>query len=65
MLAWRFLDSGGREMGSSEEFPDRDAAESWLRESWEDLLEDGILEVVLRDQAEGELYRMKLTGQEG
>jgi hypothetical protein len=65
MLVWRYLDGDGRETGSSEAFPDREAAESWLRESWEDLVEDGVEAVALRDEAESELYRMKLASPEG
>lgn len=62
MLAWRFLDPAGTEVGRSESFSDRGAAETWMAASWPELLERGIEEVALLDEADGELYRMALSG---
>src|SRR5712691_9515615 len=50
MFAWRFLDHGGSEVGASERFPDRESAESWMGETWSDLHERGVEEVVLVDE---------------
>lgn len=61
MLVWRYLDEAGREIGTSERFDDRTGAESWLSEAWTDLHDDGVEEVVLFDDEQGEpLYRMGL-----
>ncbi len=62
MFAWRFLDHGGSEVGASERFPDRESAESWMGETWSDLHERGVEEVVLVDERRGErVYRMGLS----
>ena len=61
MFAWRFLDGSSDEMGSSERFPDREAAESWMGEAWADLQERGVEEVVLIDEERDQsVYRMGL-----
>jgi hypothetical protein len=61
VFAWRFLDGSNDEIGSSERFPDREAAESWMGEAWADLRERGVEEVVLMDEERGHtLYRMGL-----
>jgi hypothetical protein len=61
MFSWRFLDGNSEEMGSSERFLDREAAESWMGEAWADLRERGVEEVVLMDEERGRrLYRMGL-----
>ena len=57
--AWRYLDAAGREAGGSEAFPDRDAAEAWLRGAWEGLLDSGVAEVQLEEDGEV-TYRMGL-----
>ena len=62
MFAWRYLDHEGEELGSSEVFHDREAAESWIGLSWADLHANGIEEVELIDQDRGDtLYRMGLA----
>jgi hypothetical protein len=61
MFAWRYLDEDGEELGSSERFPDTEAAESWMGESWSDLRDRGVEEVVLVDEERDQrLYRMGL-----
>jgi hypothetical protein len=61
VFAWRFLDGAGEEMGASERFSDREAAESWMGEAWADLREQGVEEVVLMDEDRGRrVYRMGL-----
>jgi hypothetical protein len=62
MFAWRYLDHEGQELGTSEAFDDREAAEAWIGLTWSDLHENGIEEVVLVDQDRGDaLYRMGLA----
>lgn len=62
MFAWRFLDSDGEELGSSEQFGDQAQAESWMGESWGGLRERGVDEVMLVAVDSGEtLYRMALA----
>jgi hypothetical protein len=62
MFAWRYLDHEGQELGSSEKFDDREAAEAWIGLSWSDLHDNGIEEVVLVDEDRGDaLYRMGLA----
>jgi hypothetical protein len=62
MFVWRYLDHEGQEIGSSELFGDREAAESWMGLSWADLHDNGIEEVVLVDADRGDaLYRMGLA----
>jgi hypothetical protein len=61
--SWRYQDVQGRpvsEPPSAETFPTKGDAESWLGESWRDLLAAGVEEVVL---VEGERveYAMPLT----
>ena len=58
-MRWRYLDAAGIEVGSSEEFEDQEAAESWLGEAWRRLRDEGVEKVELT--ADGELlYRMGL-----
>jgi hypothetical protein len=60
-FGWRYLDAAGADVGSSESFGGRDAAEAWLAEAWVDLSGRGVEEVVLVDRGTGEsLYRMSL-----
>ena len=59
MYAWRYLSEDGGELGASERFTDRDSAESWIGETWADLLERGVDQVVLMDEAAGRhVFRM-------
>ena len=61
-LAWALYDAAGAEAGRSEAFPDREAAEAWLADSWADLAASGVAEVELLDADGGEsLYRMSLA----
>jgi hypothetical protein len=61
VFAWRFLDGNGEEIGSSDRFPDREAAEAWMGEAWADLRDRGVEAVVLIDQqGDRPLYRMGL-----
>ncbi len=62
MLAWRYLDGAGRELGISEGFGDRGAAEDWMGESWSDLRGRGVEVVELIDTEDGRtMYRMPLS----
>lgn len=61
---WRYLDGAGDQTGSSDAFPSRDAAESWLAGVWEDLAADGVVEVVL-EVDDREAYRMGLSREGG
>lgn len=61
MLVWTYLDASGDQVGESEGFEDRQAAEAWLGETWSDLLQRGVEEVVLEDRdRKRTLYRMGL-----
>lgn len=60
MYVWRYLDERGLGAGSSAPFPGRTEAEAWLREAWSDLLDQGVQEVALTDDAGDCLYRMGL-----
>jgi hypothetical protein len=58
---WDYLDAEGRDVGRSEPFAEREAAEEWLGEAWPELLERGVEEVALLDEDAGRtLYRMAL-----
>lgn len=61
MFAWTYLDGSGEEVGSSPRFADADAAEDWIGSSWPQLLENGVLAVILVDEeGDKQLYRMGL-----
>lgn len=61
MFAWTYHDGTGEELGSSHAFPDAEAAEEWMGTCWEDLLANGVEEVVLHDHLHGaQMYRMGL-----
>jgi hypothetical protein len=61
VFVWRYVDVAGDELGESQPFEEREAAETWLSESWSDLLQRGIEEVVLEDRDRSRtLYRMGL-----
>ena len=59
---WTYVDANGEEVGHSARFEDSEAAESWMGDSWRDLLENGVEEVALIDHARKRtLYRMGLS----
>jgi hypothetical protein len=61
MFAWTYLDGSGEEVGRSPRFADTDAAEDWIGSSWPQLLENGVLAVILVDEHDRkQLYRMAL-----
>lgn len=61
MYVWTYLDGSGEEIGRSPRFAAADEAEDWIGSSWPELLENGVLAVVLMDQEGGkQLYRMGL-----
>ena len=61
-FAWAYLGSDGEHLGSSEEFADRESAEQWMGQSWEDLLQTGVAEVALVDRdRDRRVYRMGLA----
>jgi len=58
---WAYLDAEGNELGRSARFEDPDAAEEWISVSWQDLVANGVEEVILFDRARGRhVYRMGL-----
>ncbi|HEX2029855.1 MAG TPA: hypothetical protein VHL78_00435 [Actinomycetota bacterium] len=59
MFRWRYLDASGAEVGASEAFADRGAAEEWLGGSWAELLARGV-ECVALLEGDREVYRMGL-----
>ena len=62
MFDWAYIDGNGETTGSSERFETQDAAEAWVGEAWEGLMELGVAEMALRDVAVGtEMYRMALS----
>jgi hypothetical protein len=58
-VIWRYLGPGKEDRGVSETFPDREAAEAWLGDSWSRLLEEGTESVALEEDGRV-LYRMGL-----
>jgi hypothetical protein len=61
VFVWRYLDVAGDDIGESESFEEREAAETWLGEAWSGLLNRGVEEVALEDRDRGRtLYRMGL-----
>jgi hypothetical protein len=61
MYIWTYLDGAGEEIGRSPRFAVADEAEDWIGSSWPELLENGVLAVILVDQEGGkQLYRMGL-----
>jgi hypothetical protein len=61
-FSWRFLDETGDELGGSGQFPDQESAEEWMGQSWADLRERGVEEVILMDDDRNErVYRMALS----
>jgi len=62
VFGWALLDGAGEELGRSPSFADAQDAEDWIGSCWRDLLENGVEEVVLYDQAsERRLLRMGLV----
>ena len=60
-FTWAYLDEAGEEVGRSEVFAERDAAEDWMGQSWQDLLDRGVEQVALEDGDRGvRVYRMGL-----
>ena len=60
-FTWTYFDASGQDVGRSAGFADADAAEDWIGTSWQDLLENGVEEVVLLDQTrDRKVYRMGL-----
>jgi hypothetical protein len=63
-FGWTYVDGNGEEVGRSHRFEECEAAEAWMGESWRDLLENGVEEVVLIDHArDRKLYRMGLAAE--
>jgi hypothetical protein len=60
---WRYEDAGGGELPqpAPEAFPSKADAESWLGESWRELLDRGIQQVVLLEDERVEYGPMPLT----
>jgi hypothetical protein len=57
---WRYeAEDGRREAGVSEPFPSQSDAESWLGQSWRDLVAGGVVTAVLVEDDRVE-YRMSL-----
>jgi len=65
--SWRYEDADGRPMSppeAQETFNAKGDAESWLGETWRDLLDSGVTQVVLVEDDRVE-YAMPLTPAEG
>lgn len=61
MFLWKYFDAQGKEVGASDRFGDRVAAEEWMGTAWSDLLSSGVEEVILSDEERDRtLYRMGL-----
>jgi hypothetical protein len=57
---WRYEEANGQpQSGTSEVFPSQSDAESWLGQSWRDLVGQGVVTVVLVEDDRVE-YRMSL-----
>ena len=63
-FGWAYFDEAGRDIGSSEDFADRDGAEAWMGQNWEGLLGEGVEEVELIDrERDRRIYRMGLRAE--
>lgn len=65
--SWRYQDAEGKDVpppADAETFSAKGDAESWLGESWRDLLDSGVTQVVLVEDERVE-YEMPLTPAEG
>jgi hypothetical protein len=57
---WRYEGANGqKQAGSSELFPSQSDAESWLGQTWRDLVSNGVVTAVLLEDERVE-YRMSL-----
>jgi hypothetical protein len=57
---WRYEGANGqKQMGASESFPSQSDAESWLGQTWRDLVATGVVTAVLTEDERVE-YRMSL-----
>jgi hypothetical protein len=57
---WRYEgEDGQRQLGASEPFPSQSDAESWLGQSWRELVGQSVVSVVLLEDDRVE-YRMSL-----
>jgi hypothetical protein len=62
MFDWAYVDGSGADVGNSEEFDTQEAAEAWVGEAWEGLVELGVAEMILRDKDAGsDVYKMSLS----
>jgi hypothetical protein len=57
--AWRYEGANGQPDGGSESFPSQSDAESWLGQSWRELVSAGVVTAVLVEDDRVE-YRMSL-----
>ena len=61
MFLWTYFDLEGTEVGTSDRFNERAAAEEWMGTAWSDLLSSGVEQVALMDEERARtLYRMGL-----
>ena len=60
---WRYEDGGGRELPqpASEAFGSKADAESWLGETWRELLDQGVAQVSLLEDGRVDYGPMPLT----
>ena len=60
---WRYEDASGEELAqpAAEVFPSKADAESWLGESWRELLDGGVAQVTLLEDGRVEYGPMLLT----
>jgi hypothetical protein len=65
MFHWQYVDESGNELGTSHRFADQATAEAWMGETWADLRDRGVDEVVLVEVETGRrVYRMGLDAAE-
>jgi len=58
--SWRYEGPNGQEQaGGSESFPSQSDAESWLGQTWRDLVSQGVVTAILMEDDRVE-YRMSL-----
>jgi hypothetical protein len=64
VFEFTYLDTEGNELGRSARFEDHEAAEAWISISWQDLVANGVEDVVLFDHArDRHVYRMGLNAE--
>jgi hypothetical protein len=64
VFGWNYIDGNGDDVGGSQRFDEREAAEDWMGQAWQGLADVGVEHVVLFDHSrEKTVYRMGLQAE--